>query len=236
MFPIKDDLPRYSTPYVNWFLIGLNILVYFFQWSQMITDPRGAEQFARTYGEVPAHLAALLAGSHRYSPVDVVLPFFTSMFLHASWMHVLGNMWFLFVFGDNVEDYLGHFSYVVFYLVGGLCAMATQVAVYPHSNVPTVGASGAIAGVLGAYFLLYPRARVLTWFFVFVIYLPAWIVLGEWFVIQFFNGTATLAVTAQTGRDVGGVAFWAHIGGFVAGMVLIKIFPQRRGRSPYAYR
>ena len=235
MFPIKDDLPRYSTPYVNWFLIGLNILVYFFQWSQMSTDPRGAEHFVQTYGEVPAHLAALLAGSHRYSPGDVVLPFFTSMFLHAGWMHVLGNMWFLFVFGDNVEDHLGHFAYLVFYLLGGLCAMATQVAVYPHSNVPTVGASGAIAGVLGAYFLLYPKARVLTWFFVFVLYLPAWIVLGEWFVIQFFSGTAMLAVTAQTGRDVGGVAFWAHIGGFVSGMVLIKIFPQRRRRNPYAY-
>lgn len=234
MFPIKDDLPRYSTPYVNWFLIGLNILVFFFQWTQMITDPRGADHFARTYGEVPAHLAALLAGSHKYSHGDVVLPFFTSMFLHANWTHVLGNMWFLFVFGDNVEDYLGHFTYLVFYLLGGLCAMATQVAVYPHSNVPTVGASGAIAAVLGAYFLLYPRARVLTWFFVFVIYLPAWIVLGEWFVIQFFNGAAVLSMGAR--GDVGGVAFWAHIGGFVAGMALIKIFPQRRGRSPYAYR
>jgi hypothetical protein len=234
MFPIKDDLPRYSTPYVNWFLIGLNVLVYFFQWSQMISDPQAAEHFARTYGEVPAHLAALLAGSHRYTPGDVVLPFFTSMFLHASWVHVLGNMWFLFVFGDNVEDYLGHFAYLVFYLLSGLCAMATQVAVYPHSNLPTVGASGAIAGVLGAYFLLYPRARVLTWFFVFVLYLPAWIVLGEWFVIQFFNGAAVLSM--PSGRDVGGVAFWAHIGGFLSGMALIKIFPQRRGRSPYAYR
>lgn len=234
MLPLKDDQPRYSTPYVNTTLIVVNIAVFCLQFAQMVADPRGADQLLRTYGEIPAHLAAFVAGSHRYTPGDIIVPFFTSMFLHASWVHVLGNMWFLFVFGDNVEDYLGHFAYLVFYLLSGLCAMATQVAVYPHSNLPTVGASGAIAGVLGAYFLLYPRARVLTWFFVFVLYLPAWIVLGEWFVIQFFNGAAVLSM--PSGRDVGGVAFWAHIGGFLSGMALIKIFPQRRGRSPYAYR
>jgi len=235
MLPIKDDQPRYSTPYVNSFLIGLNILIYFFQWTQLVSDPRGAELFARTYGEVPAHLAAFLAGSHRYSLEQVVVPFFTSMFLHGGWMHVLGNMWFLYIFGDNVEDYLGHAKYLVFYLLAGLIAMTTQVAIYPHSNVPTVGASGAIAGVLGAYFILYPRARVLTWFFVFVLYLPAWVVLGEWFVIQFVEGAATLS-TAGIGRDVGGVAVWAHVGGFIAGIVMIKVFPERGRRSPYAYR
>jgi rhomboid family protein len=234
MFPIKDDQPRYSTPYVNWFLIGLNILVYFFQFVQQVQDPRGADLFDRQFGEVPAHLAAFLAGSHRYSLEAVVLPFFTSMFLHAGWLHVLGNMWFLYIFGDNVEDYLGHFTYLIFYLLSGLLAMATQVAIYPHSNVPTVGASGAIAGVLGAYFLLYPRARVLTWFFVFVMYIPAWFVLGEWFVMQFLAGANALS-TARAG-DVGGVAVWAHVGGFVAGMVMIKLFPERARRSPYAYR
>jgi membrane associated rhomboid family serine protease len=157
------------------------------------------------------------------------------MFLHGSWMHVLGNMWFLYIFGDNIEDYLGHFKYLTFYLLAGLIAMGTQVAIYSHSNVPTVGASGAIAGVLGAYFILYPRARVLTWFFVFVFYIPAWVMLGYWFVLQFLAGAATLSV-AQTGRDVGGVAVWAHVGGFVAGMVMIKIFTERGKRSPYAYR
>jgi membrane associated rhomboid family serine protease len=235
MLPIKDDLPRYSTPYVNYFLIGINIFIFLLQWLQQVTDPRSAELFARQYGEVPAHLAAFLAGSSRYSLPDVVLPFFTSMFLHAGWGHVLGNMWFLFIFGDNVEDYLGHVPYFVFYILSGLFAMATQVAIYPHSTIPTVGASGAIAGVLGAYFLLYPRARVLTWFFVFVLYLPAWIVLGEWFVLQFLAGAEMLSVT-RAGRDVGGVAVWAHVGGFVAGMVMIKIFPERRRRTPYAYR
>lgn len=231
MLPLKDDQPRYSTPYVNTFLIVLNILIYFFQWT---LGPRGEQAFINAYGEVPSHLAAFLAGSHRYTLGDVVIPFFTSMFLHGGWWHVLGNMWFLYIFGDNVEDYLGHFKYIVFYLLSGLLAMGTQVTIYPQSNVPTVGASGAIAGVLGAYFLLYPRARVLTWFFVFVLYLPAWIVLGEWIVIQFFNGAAVLSMAP--GRDIGGVAFWAHVGGFIAGMIMIKIFPERQRRYPYAYR
>jgi membrane associated rhomboid family serine protease len=232
MLPIKDDQPRYSTPYVNTFLIVLNILIYFYQWT---LGPRGGEAFAQIYGEVPAHLAAFMGGSQRYTLPDVVIPFFTSMFLHGGWMHVLGNMWFLYIFGDNIEDYLGHFKYLIFYLLSGLLAMATQVVMYPHSNVPTVGASGAIAGVLGAYFLLYPRARVLTWFFVFVLYLPAWIVLGEWFVLQFAAGTASLS-SAQPGRDLGGVAVWAHVGGFLAGMAMIKLFRERADRHPYAYR
>jgi membrane associated rhomboid family serine protease len=232
MFPIRDDQPSYSTAYVNWFLIALNILIYLFQ---SMLDPRSAEIFARQFGEVPSHLAAFLAGSQRYSLAAVVIPFFTSMFLHGSWLHVLGNMWFLYIFGDNVEDYLGHFKYLVFYILAGLIAMTTQVAIYPHSNVPTVGASGAIAGVLGAYFILFPRARVLTCFFVFVLYLPAWIVLGEWFVLQFLSGAATLSA-ASASRDVGGVAVWAHVGGFVAGALMIKLFPERRRRSPYAYQ
>jgi membrane associated rhomboid family serine protease len=232
MFPIRDDQPRYSTPYVNGFLIGLNILVYLFQSS---LDARSYELFARQFGVVPSHLAAFLAGSPKYSPGAIIIPFFTSMFLHAGWMHVLGNMWFLYIFGDNIEDYLGHFKYLVFYVLCGLFAMSTQVAIYPYSNLPTVGASGAIAGVLGAYFILYPRARVLTWFFVFVFYIPAWVMLGYWFVLQFMAGAVTLSV-AQTGKDVGGVAVWAHVGGFVAGMVMVKLFPERSRRTPYAYR
>src|SRR5215469_9475890 len=232
MFPIRDDQPRYSTPFVNWFLIVLNILIYLFQ---STLDPRSAELFAQQFGVVPSHLFAFLAGSPRYPLPAVVIPFFTSMFLHASWLHVLGNMWFLYIFGDNIEDYLGHFKYLVFYILSGLFAMSTQVAIYPHSNLPPVGSSGAIAGVLGAYFILYPRARVLTWFFVFIFYIPAWIMLGYWFVFQFFAGAATLSM-AHAGRDVGGVAVWAHVGGFVAGVIMIKLFPERARRYPYAYR
>ena len=232
MFPIRDDQPRYSTPFVNWFLIVLNILIFFFQWT---LDAPSAELFAKQFGVVPSRLWAFLAGSPKYSLPAIVIPFFTSMFLHASWMHVLGNMWFLYIFGDNIEDYLGHFKYLVFYVLSGLFAMATQVAIYPYSNLPTVGASGAIAGVLGAYFILYPRARVLTWFFVFVFYIPAWIMLGYWFVLQFFAGAATLSMS-RPGHDVGGVAVWAHVGGFLAGVVMIKLFPERSRRYPYAYR
>ncbi|HTS37943.1 MAG TPA: rhomboid family intramembrane serine protease [Candidatus Solibacter sp.] len=235
MFPIKDDQPRYSTPYVNGFLIALNILIYGFQfYLQLTVSARAYDGFAREFGMVPAHLSAFLSGSPRYSLAEAVLPFFTSMFLHGNWMHVLGNMWFLFIFGDNVEDYLGHFKYLAFYIASGLLAMATQVAIYPHSTVPTVGASGAIAGVLGAYFILYPRARVLTWFFVLVFYIPAWVMLGYWFVLQFFAGAASLSMAPA--RDVGGVAVWAHVGGFISGAAMIKLFPERARRSPYAYR
>ncbi len=232
MFPIRDDQPRYSVPYVNWFLIGLNILIFLFEAS---LNPRALQVLATQFGMVPSHVAAFLAGSPKYSLPEIVLPFFTSMFLHGGWMHVLSNMWFLYIFGDNVEDYLGHFEYLVFYVLSGLIAMGTQVVIYLHSSVPTVGASGAIAGVLGAYFVLYPRARVLTWIFIVVVYLPAWVMLGYWFVLQFLAGTASLQL-AQAGRDAGGVAVWAHVGGFIAGVVMIKLFPERRRRSPYAWR
>jgi membrane associated rhomboid family serine protease len=229
MLPIKDDQPRYSTPWVNGFLIGLNLLIFFFEFT---LDPRSLDLLARQFGVVPSHLTAFLSGSPKYSLLDVVLPFFTSMFLHGSWMHVIGNMWFLYIFGDNVEDYLGHFKYLVFYIFVGLIAMATQVMVSLHSTVPTLGASGAIAGVLGAYFVLYPRARVLTWFFVFVVWVPAWIILGYWFALQFLSGTASIAAYAH--QNVGGVAFWAHVGGFVAGALLVKVFGERELRYPYA--
>ena len=229
MLPIRDDQPRYSTPWVNGFLIGLNLVIFFFEFT---LDPPSLDLLARQFGVVPSHLMAFLSGSPRYSLLDVVLPFFTSMFLHGSWMHVIGNMWFLFIFGDNVEDYLGHFKYLVFYIFVGLIAMAMQVMVSLHSTVPTLGASGAIAGVLGAYFVLYPRARVLTWFFVFVVWVPAWIILGYWFALQFLSGTASIALYAR--QNVGGVAFWAHVGGFVAGALLVKIFGERELRYPYA--
>jgi membrane associated rhomboid family serine protease len=144
-------------------------------------------------------------------------------------------MLYLYIFGDNVEDYLGHFRYLTFYLLTGVIAMLTQAGSNLHSTVPAVGASGAIAGVLGAYFVLYPRARVLTWFFelIFVfLWIPAWIVLGYWFVLNFLSGTQTaLAVHKQ---NMGGIAFWAHVGGFAAGALLVKVFGERRMRYPYA--
>jgi membrane associated rhomboid family serine protease len=229
MLPIRDDQPRYSTPFVTWFLIGLNLVIFFFEWA---LDPRSLDLVIHQFGVVPYHLAVFLGGSNRYSLAAIVLPFFTSMFLHGSWMHVIGNMWFLYIFGDNVEDYLGHFKYLVFYILTGLIAMVTQVAINVHSTLPTVGASGAIAGVLGAYFVLYPRARVLTWFFVFVMWVPASIILGYWFVLNFLSGTAT--ALAVQGQNMGGVAFWAHVGGFISGALLVKVFGERGLRYPYA--
>jgi hypothetical protein len=231
MLPIRDDQARYSTPWVTWFLIGLNLVIFLME---SALDPRSLNLVIHQFGVVPYHLAALLGGSSRYPLPVVALPFFTSMFLHASWMHVIGNMWFLYIFGDNVEDWLGHFKYLVFYLLTGLIAMMTQVAINLHSTVPSVGASGAIAGVLGAYFVLYPRARVLTWFFVFVVWVPAWIILGYWFVLNFLSGTAT--ALAVQGRNMGGVAFWAHVGGFVSGALLVKVFGERQRRYPYAFQ
>ena len=232
MLPIRDDQPRYSTPFVTRFLIVLNLAIFFLEYA---LDPQSLKLLVHQFGVVPYHLAAFLGGSSRYSLLAVVLPFFTSMFLHGSWMHVIGNMWFLYIFGDNVEDYLGHFKYLVFYLLTGLIAMVTQVAVNLHSTVPTLGASGAIAGVLGAYFILYPRARVLTWIFeliFLVVWVPAWVILGYWFVFNFLSGTETaLAIHRQ---NMGGVAFWAHVGGFVSGALLVKAFGERGLRYPYA--
>ena len=229
MLPIRDDQPRYSTPFVNYFLIVLNLLIFLFE---ATLDRRSLNALIFQFGVVPSHLAAFLAGSSRYPLAGIAIPFLTSLFLHGSWMHVIGNMWFLYIFGDNVEDYLGHFKYLVFYLLTGVLAMSTHVIVNLNSTAPAVGASGAIAGVLGAYFVLYPRARVLTWFFVFVVWVPAWIILGYWFVLNFLSGTATaLAVQRQS---MGGVAFWAHVGGFISGVLLVKVFGERRMRSPYA--
>lgn len=229
MLPIRDDQPRYSTPWVTWFLIGLNLVIFFFEWS---LDPRSLELLVRQFGVVPSHVVAFLSGAPEYSVLAIVIPLFTSLFLHASWMHVIGNMWFLYIFGDNVEDYLGHFKYLVFYLLTGVLAMSTHMVMSVHSTVPALGASGAIAGVLGAYFVLYPRARVLTWFFVFVLWVPAWIILGYWFVLNFLGGTAN-ALSVQ-GQSMGGVAFWAHVGGFISGALLVKVFGERRLRYPYA--
>jgi hypothetical protein len=232
MLPIRDDQPRYSTPWVNYFLIGMNLLIYLFEAS---LDPRSLDSLVRQFGVVPADLPAFLSGSPAHPLVAVVLPYFTSLFLHGSWMHVIGNMWFLYIFGDNVEDYLGHFKYLVFYLLTGVLAMATHVAMNLHSAAPAVGASGAIFGVLGAYFVLYPRARVLTWIFevlILVVWIPAWIILIYFFVLNFLSGTQTLLAIHQ--QNIGGVAFWAHVGGFISGALLVKVFGERKMRYPYA--
>jgi len=233
MIPLKDDTPRFSTPYITYFLIGLNTVIFLYE--MLGFGPRARNQLMFEFGMVPARITGLASGAHHVSPGTALLPILTSMFLHASWLHLIGNMWVLWIFGDNIEDYLGHFLYIVFYLLSGLAAAIAHTLLNAGSAMPTVGASGAIAGVMGAYLVLYPRAKVLTLvplivFFTFW-WLPAWIVLGYWFVIQFFSGAVTaVAVSSQT---TGGIAFWAHVGGFVAGIVLIKLFPARVRRVRY---
>jgi membrane associated rhomboid family serine protease len=228
MIPLRDDQPRFTTPYVNYFLIGLNLLIYFFQ---ATLDPESGRILAFQLGFIPAHVTGLLNGTGHLDLASVLLPFLTSMFLHATWFHVIGNMLFLWIFGDNIEDHMGHARYLGFYLLSGIAAASAQVLLTPQLNAPTVGASGAIAGVLGAYFILYPRARVLTWFPpIFLFYLPAWILLGGWFGLQFLSGILPYSDGRHHDQNI---AFWAHVGGFVAGILLVKLLPQRPRRYRY---
>lgn len=233
MIPIKDNIPSSITPVVNYALIGACTLAFLGQLAgesgvlierygmipARISDPAEpvyvTEQVAvRTQFGVRLHEQQRPAAEPPFSPWFTLL---TCIFLHGGWMHFLGNVWFLYIFGDNVEDRLGHWGYLAFYLLSGVAASAAHLGTNWSSTVPTIGASGAIAGVMGAYFLLHPKAMVLTvvpiFFFIEVLVLPAYFFLGIWFLLQFFQGT--MAITAT---EAGGVAWWAHIGGFVAGL------------------
>jgi membrane associated rhomboid family serine protease len=225
MFPIRDDQPSYSTPWVNYFIIGLNTIVFVFELSVQMQGRRALDALVFQFGVVPQHFERALAGSAGYPIPATLLTILTSMFLHGGWLHIIVNMWFLWIFGDNIEDYLGHFTYLIFYLLCGTAAALTQIGINPGSTIPTIGASGAIAGVMGAYVLLYPRAKVLTLVVLIVLFtfwwIPAWVFLGYWFLLQFFFASITLHQAS------GGVAFGAHVGGFVTGLVLIKVFPRR---------
>jgi membrane associated rhomboid family serine protease len=223
MIPLRDDAPRYSSPGVTWFLIGLNLLIYLFEASL----PRYSQAaFVAQFSLIPT--AFTHPGWHGAPYITL----FTSMFIHAGWAHVIPNMWFLWIFGDNVEDHFGHFRYLMLYLVCGVAAAVLQIALTPDSRVPTVGASGAIAGIMGAYFALFPSARVLMFFPIFFFWLPAWIVLGYWFIMQFLSGAASsIGPTASTVH--GGIAFWAHVGGFASGLVLSKLIPAQHIKMRY---
>lgn len=228
MIPLKDDTPRLTTPYVTYFLVALNTAVFVFQ---QFLDRPAQDAFLAQFGLVPSRLLGAFHGAPGDSIGLGLLTIFTAMFLHAGWWHIISNMWVLWIFGDNIEDYLGHFRYLIFYFGTGVAASLLHVAFNPGSQGPTIGASGAIAGVMGAYFLLYPSARVLTLIPFFIIYftwLPAWLVLGYWFVVQFLGG-AYGSLASQKGQ----VAFWAHVGGFLAGLALIKLFPAQPRRYRY---
>ena len=222
MLPIRDRNPSGITPYVTYTLIGVNMLVFFGEISAGYLQPEALRQMIMTLGMVPARVTGVLRGDGNLL-LHLILPAFTSMFLHGGWIHVIGNMWYLFIFGDNVESRLGRSRFLGFYLACGLCAEAAQYALNSGGEVPMIGASGAIAGVLGAYLICWPAARIITlipiFFMITFVELPALIVLGFWFIIQFFQGATSLGADFASG----GVAYWAHVGGFAAGAALIKL-------------
>ena len=216
--PLRDENPTRTTPYINYALVLVNSLVFLYE----ITLPHRAQlTLASIYGTVPTRFAHALTGHGQLD--GAILPLFTSMFLHAGLAHLLGNMLFLWIFGDNVEDFFGHIGYLIFYLFCGVASGLVHIAFNLHSSLPAVGASGAISGVLGAYILLYPTNRILTLILIFLVPLPAFIILGYWFVLQFAAGVSSFGASAT-----GGVAWWAHIGGFLVGLLIALAVKGRR--------
>ena len=216
MFPLRDHNPSERTPFITWALIAINVVVFLSYFPGIGGQEHLLMAFYMDWALVPAEAS-------QGQELHTIL---TSMFLHGGWMHIIGNMLFLYIFGDNLEDQLGHLGYLLFYLAGGVAAAFAQMAADPGSTVPMVGASGAIAGVMGGYLMLFPRARVDLALIIFVIIkvitVPAWLMLGLWFGLQLANG----AVMDAAG---GGVAYWAHAGGFIAGVLLILPAWLRRG-------
>lgn len=222
MIPLRDTQPSSSKPVVTITLIVVNILVFFYEVS---LDPWHLNYFIARYGVVP----------DRFQYVDL----FTSMFLHGGWMHLIGNMWFLWIFGDNVEDILGHVKYLAFYLICGAAAAAIHVAVAPYSRVPTIGASGAIAGVMGAYMIKFPHSRILTLVPIVIFFttfeIPAILMLAYWFILQIFSGFGSVG---YSNVSRGGVAWFAHVGGFLAGILLVYLLGTRerfRNRRDFSW-
>lgn len=217
MFPIGDDnSTRRSTPYVTFVLIALNVLVFFLELSE-------GQAFITEWAFIPARFTS--------DPAANVVTIFTAMFMHGGWLHLGGNMLYLWIFGDNVEDRFGHLKFLIFYLSAGIAATFAQYYFTQGSNVPNVGASGAIAGVLGAYLLMFPQKRVRVLFGRQIVSMPALYVLGFWIALQLFSGVGSIAYTDESNQDVGGVAYMAHVGGFVAGFAMAFVF-RSWGRRP----
>ncbi|NWG02820.1 MAG: rhomboid family intramembrane serine protease [Syntrophaceae bacterium] len=231
MIPLKDTIPRIGIPLITWILVLLNAIIFIFE----ISIPKDIlEEVFYFFGLVPARYSSpKWALIHGLSPKDY-FPFLSNMFLHAGWLHIIGNMWFLYLFGSSVEDRMGHIRFLILYLLTGLAANILFFTLDIHSMIPEFGASGAIAGVMGAYIVMFPRARILTlipiFLFPFFFYLPALFYLGFWFLIQLFSGTLSF-----TSPGTGGVAWWAHVGGFLAGMAFVPVFRNRRHsyREPF---
>jgi membrane associated rhomboid family serine protease len=241
MIPLKDDVPSRSLPFGTVALIALNVVAFLYQLS-LGMDARGpgadaAAAFVSEFGVIPCRLTHSCPGTLVRIADDFPHPWvtvLTSMFLHGGLLHVGGNMLYLWIFGDNVEDTLGHGRFLFFYLVSGVAAAVGQTLVSPTSSVPMIGASGAVSGVLGAYLLLFPHATILTLvtfgFFIKFLHVPALIVLGFWIVLQLLNGYFTVSAQSMGRGETGGVAWFAHIGGFLAGMLLLLLIRPRQNR------
>jgi len=216
MIPIRDTISTRNYPVVNNTIIGINVVVFILQ---MMQGPE-FDRFIYIYGLVPARYSVGEIASY-FTPGQQLFSIVSFMFLHGGFLHLIGNIWFLYIFGDNVEDRLGHFRYIVFYLLCGMASGISHLLLNLNSNMPTIGASGAIAGVMGAYFILHPRSKILTLipiiFIPWLIEIPAYFFLGFWFVLQFINA-------AVSHGDVSGIAWWAHIGGFIFGIIFLKLF------------
>jgi membrane associated rhomboid family serine protease len=222
MIPLRDSTPSGTIPAVTIAIIAVNCLVWFYE----VSLGQRAQGFIVEYGLIPLRFVKFDQYQGGFMD-NAAVPLFASIFMHGGWLHIIGNMWFLWIFGDNVEDRLGHFKFLLFYLLCGMGASLFHVMFNAGSRVPTVGASGAISGILGAYLISYPHARVTTLliiiFFIRIVELPAFLFLIFWFVFQFVSGTSELAAH----HDTGGVAYWAHMGGFVVGIVLLWLFPKK---------
>ena len=231
MIPLGDSVPRRRFPWITYTLIALNVLVFLIE----LSYGRRVTILFHKYGVVPAQLW------HWQQNPAVLLTLITSQFLHGGWYHIIGNMIYLWIFGDNVEDQMGYGRYLLFYLISGVIAALVQAAMTPMSTVPLIGASGAISGVLGAYMLFFPRGKVFLgiplFFFLYIVDVPAVIALGYWFISQYLNGLLSLAANASGAFQYGGVAWWAHVGGFVAGLALGPLFRERHPAYffPYDY-
>ena len=231
MIPIRDRNPSGTFPYVTMGIIIINVLIFLYE----LSLGSGLGEFIMKFGVVPLKVS-YYSQVPDLTFINTFFPFISSMFLHGGFVHLIGNMWFLWIFGDNIEDKLGHFRFIAFYFLCGIIASSVHVFFNSQSNVPCVGASGAIAGVLGAYMVTFPRARVITivplFVFIQVMELPAIVVLGFWFVIQFFNGAASITASASGA----GVAWWAHIGGFAGGVMILYIIRIFFARKPVRRR
>ena len=218
MIPLKDNNPTRTFPFITIALIVINCILFIIE----LTQGKYLITFIESFGCIPYEIT-MGTDVEPFIFFPVRLTIITSMFLHGGWMHLVGNMLYLWIFGNNIEDRLGHFRFIIFYLFIGVIASLTQIMVNPFSTIPQIGASGAVSGILGAYILLFPKTKVLTliplFYIIRIISLPAFVVLGFWIVLQIINGFVSLSYTAQ-----GGVAFFAHIGGFIAGLLFIKPF------------